>query len=161
MFLGHERCKMSVKYAMCSSLEAYFLPRAKTVLLVKQRHFHLFTDLINLSYSLLKQIWHKWILWSTAPFSTSKNNQGIFGGILSQKVEFNDDERVSSWGNVERQVYPSLVTVLHWHIMMHNLLLAPSTFSALPLYCWATENLGELWIIYILSGYNTQNEFPL
>lgn len=37
-------------------LRRIFVPQAKTILLVKQRLFHLFTDLTNTSYSLLRRI---------------------------------------------------------------------------------------------------------
>lgn len=47
---------MPVKTAMCSRLEAYYLPQAKTNFLVKQRRFHLLVGLINQSYELLKEM---------------------------------------------------------------------------------------------------------
>lgn len=96
-------------------LRRIFVPQAKTVLLVKQRHFHLFTDLTNMSYSLLKRIWHKciwWVVVSSRVIIQKSTQSGCFLAILSQKVWFNDDESASSWANTKRQVYPpSLVTV--------------------------------------------------
>lgn len=129
-------------------LRHIFVPQARTILLVKQRLFHLFTDLTNRSYSLLKRMWHKCILWIAACFQViHKSSQGLFSAILTKghkKVWFNDCESTSSWANTKRHVYPpSLVTVLYvcgWQIMdeltrrtmMHSLLFAPYVFSALP-----------------------------
>lgn len=152
MFLGHERCKMSVKYAMCRSLEAYsfasgqnhFVSQTKTL-----SSFHRFIKsvlfIIKTSKGKKKKTtWQKWMLWIVAPFNIKKKKQKpktiwlIFLDTLTQKVKFNDWESVSSWANVRRQVYPpSLVTVLRRRAVMHRLLLAPSV----PLYCWASANL--------------------
>lgn len=93
-------------------LRRIFVPKAKSILLVKQSLFHLLTDL---SYPLLKTtVTQTYLseLWLISRNIFFLNNQGIFAVILSQKVWFNDDESASSWANMKRQVYPpSLVTV--------------------------------------------------
>ena len=100
-------------------LRRIFVPQAKTILLVKQRHVHLFTDSTDMSYSLLKtNMTQVYLVNCRSAWVIQKRNKKKQPGFFflqfyhKKKVWFNDDESASSWANIKRQVHPpSLVTV--------------------------------------------------
>lgn len=72
-------------------LRHIFVPKAKTILLVKQRLFYLLTDLTNTSYSLLKMTVTQTYLVNCGSFLVIsffflKTIRVFFSVILSQKV---------------------------------------------------------------------------
>lgn len=71
-------------------LRRIFVPQAKTILLVKQRLFHLFTDLTNTSYSLLRQIMTPSVsggLRLVLSNTSKKTNQGIFRQFCHKRCD--------------------------------------------------------------------------
>lgn len=122
MFLGHEQCKISVKYVMCSRLEAYLCASG-------QKHVVTQTKTLSSSHRFNKNVLFiiktnmtqvRLVNCRSSPVIFNKQS-GYFSANLSQKVWFNTDESASSWANTNRQVYPPSLVTVHLRLGMGRL----------------------------------------
>lgn len=122
MFLGHEQCKISVKYVMCSRLEAYLCASGQNHFVTQTKTLSSFHRLNKYVLFIIKMSMTqvRLVNWCSSRVIFKKQS-GYFSAILSQKVWFNDDESKSSWANMNRQVYPPSLVTVHLRLGMGRL----------------------------------------